>query len=108
MIPSYKIGKTRIEVARILTKFCGQHVAPALLIKNVEDYRGGRNFGFAYSWFVDVGKGHPLCGVGCGHTMTEFVQLAKKPGLVLTQQGEELFFVDPARPRGKFLKQVSF
>ena len=92
MLPSYKIGKTRIELAEILTKFCGVHVSPALLSKNVADYRGGRNYGYGYSWFVDADISHPLNNCGSTITMKEFLKYCKR-GYRIELSKEELFVV---------------
>lgn len=95
MLKSYQIGQTRIELSKLLSEFCGTPVPPALLIENRGDFRGGRNLGFAFSWFIDVDINHPLYNCGSGHTMTDFVRLHKK-GLKISKQGEELFLVKEA------------
>lgn len=92
MLKSYQVGYTRIELSKILSEFCKSPVPPVLLLENKGDFRGGRNLGFAFSWFVDVDINHPLYGCGSGHTMTDFVRMYKR-GMKISRQGDELFLV---------------
>lgn len=89
MLPAYKIGKTRIKLAQILTEFCGVHVAPALLLQNYRDYRNGRNYGSANSWYYNGDQDHPFCGSGSSFTMVDFVRLVRK-GWTISADMEDL------------------
>lgn len=89
MLKSVQVGAIRIELAKILSKWCGVHVAPALLIRNY----GPRNFGWAYSWTYDGEQDHPLCGGGSSVTMTDFIKYIKK-GYIIALKNGELYIVD--------------
>lgn len=84
MLKSVQVGAIRIELAKILSKWCEVHVAPALLTRNY----GPRNFGCAYSWTYDGEKDHPLCGAGSSVTMTDFIKYIKKGYLIVLRDGE--------------------
>jgi len=71
MLQSYKIGKTRIELAKILTEYLGFCIAPANIETNFQDSKSlTRWLGWACSWSVDVGDGSIISP----YTMVEFVK----------------------------------
>lgn len=84
MLKATQIGKIRIDLAEILSQWCGEHVAPTLLVRNY----GSRNFGYALSWDYGGERSHPLCGVGSGMTMTEFVKFVKQGYSIVLHEGE--------------------
>ena len=95
MRPTNQIGKTRIELAKILSDHFGVHVAPALLRQNYSDYRSGRNWGWAFSWYYDtLDHNHPLYEVGSGETMNDFIGYCKKGYGIELLRGE-LFICRP-------------
>jgi hypothetical protein len=85
MRPSYKIGKTRIQIAEILSDYLGKYIAPALVEQNYGDYRNGRNLGFAYSWYLD----NP--DIGCGIPMKDFMKMYKSGNFNIIIRDEEVF-----------------
>lgn len=93
MRKSYKIGRIRIELAKILTDYCGVYIAPALLTENRDDFWNSRNLGYAYSWFADVSIDHPLYDYGSALTMSEFVRLSRKGWKIKTAKRE--LFLEP-------------
>ena len=95
MLPANRIGKTRMELAAILSEYCGKYVPPAFLERNTADFRNGRNYGWAFSWYIDgLGADHPLSTYGSGITMTDFVKLYRR-GWRITSYKEELFLNPP-------------
>ncbi len=88
MLKSHQVGRIRIELAKVLSEFCGEHVAPALLCRNY----GPSDYGFSYSWDYNGEKTHPLCGVGSGMTMTDFVRYINA-GYLIVLQRNELFLI---------------
>ena len=84
MLKTHQIGQIRIRLATVLSDWCGDYVAPTLLLRNY----GPRNFGYAYSWFYNGERDHPLCGAGSSMTMTEFVGRVGEGRSIILIEGE--------------------
>lgn len=93
MLKSHEIGETRIDLAKILSDWCGEHVSPALLARNYES----NNYGFANAWWYDGDRDHPLFTVGSAVTMTDFVRYMKKDDYKIVQVENELFIGHKSR-----------
>lgn len=108
MLPSYKIGATRMALAKLLSEQFDCFVSPALLKINTEDRAEMLSWmnPRVWSWYYDAGDPkHPLYDCGSTRTMTHFLRVFHKTGqgARIERGADGDLFILPLQQKGDIL-----